>query len=247
MGISSILCHYHCIAALKAYRREITEIALKMVDTCFSMNHRIICLAIIFFLPLVAASFSNTPVLAASNFEAVTVIDQQETDGATSGDASSITRDEINVVAREIWCPLCSGVRLDVCELQACNQMREEIAIQLAQGADTEEIKSYFLAQYGPQILGEPPRSGFNWLAWIVPFASLLGVGLYLFITRRPQNQLDVVVDASDGSPGNYSGARTGKEAAEIAPDGQSHSPKDPTEDTTDYEQLLNNELEKYE
>ncbi|RIK35505.1 MAG: hypothetical protein DCC55_30150 [Chloroflexi bacterium] len=96
-----------------------------------------------------------------------------------------VTADEVNEVARQIWCPLCSGVRLDSCELKACEQMRQEIALKLAAGEDAESIKSYFLAQYGPQILGEPPREGFNWLAWILPFVALGGGAIFLAVRGR--------------------------------------------------------------
>lgn len=98
--------------------------------------------------------------------------------GATAF-AQTPTPDEINRVARELWCPLCAGVRLDVCELKACEQMREVIALKLSQGATPEEIKAYFVEQYGPQVLGEPPREGFTLLAWVLPFAFLAaGAGL---------------------------------------------------------------------
>ncbi len=105
----------------------------------------------------------------------------------------AVTTDQVNAVARQLWCPLCSGVRLDTCDLKACQQMREEIAMKLAQGEDTETIKAYFLAQYGPQVLGEPPRSGFNLLAWILPVVVLGGGAIYLLVrgrflfTRPPQ------------------------------------------------------------
>lgn len=96
-----------------------------------------------------------------------------------------VTADEVNEVARQLWCPLCSGVRLDSCELKACEQMRQEIALKLAAGEDIESIKTYFLAQYGPQILGEPPREGFNWLAWILPFVALGGGAIFLVARGR--------------------------------------------------------------
>lgn len=92
----------------------------------------------------------------------------------------AVTADEVNEVARGIWCPLCSGVRLDACELKACQQMKDVIAIKLAEGEDAESIKAYFVEQYGPQVLGEPPRQGFNWLAWILPVVAVIGGG-YLF------------------------------------------------------------------
>ncbi len=101
-------------------------------------------------------------------------------------DTSAISADRVNEVARGLWCPLCSGVRLDACELKACVQMKEMIAIKLAEGVSEEEIRAYFLEQYGPQVFGEPPRQGFNWLAWILPVVGLLGGGLFVwFVIRR--------------------------------------------------------------
>ena len=103
----------------------------------------------------------------------------------------TVTTEQVTAVARELWCPLCNSVRLDTCELKACEQMREMIAEKLAAGASTAEIKAYFIQQYGPQVLGEPPRQGFNWLAWVVPFAALALAGAWVFYalrrwTRRP-------------------------------------------------------------
>ena len=109
-------------------------------------------------------------------------------------EATGITADEVNSVARDLWCPLCGGrLRLDSCELKACAQMREVIEIKLAEGEDAEAIQDYFLEQYGPQVLGEPPRQGFNWLAWILPVVAVAGGGVFLWLrlqqmanTRRP-------------------------------------------------------------
>ena len=64
----------------------------------------------------------------------------------------TVTADEVNKIASELWCPLCSGVRLDACELKACEQMREEIAIKLEAGEDLATIKQYFLERYGEQV-----------------------------------------------------------------------------------------------
>lgn len=99
--------------------------------------------------------------------------------------AGEVTINQVNEVARELWCPLCSGVRLDVCELKACDQMREEIALKLEEGQSTEQIKRYFVTQYGPQVLGEPPREGFNLLAWILPVLIIFGGGVFVFLGVR--------------------------------------------------------------
>ena len=112
-------------------------------------------------------------------------------DSTAPSDTAEITSDEVNEVARELWCPLCSGVRLDVCELKACDQMREEIAIKLEQGQETAEIKRYFLTQYGPQVLGEPPKEGFNLLAWILPVIMIVGGGAFVLarVQRMKSNR----------------------------------------------------------
>jgi cytochrome c-type biogenesis protein CcmH len=112
-----------------------------------------------------------------------------------------VTPDEVNTVAREIWCPLCSGVRLDACELKACEQMKEVIAIKLAEGEDTESIKAYFVEQYGPQVMGEPPRAGFNWLAWILPALAVV-VGGYFFWRNTQRMMRPAVPLAANGETG---------------------------------------------
>jgi cytochrome c-type biogenesis protein CcmH len=99
--------------------------------------------------------------------------------------AGAITANEVNDVARELWCPLCSGVRLDACELKACAQMKDVIGQKLAEGEDVSSIKTYFVAQYGPQVLGEPPMEGFNWLAWILPVLAMLAGGLFVWSRVR--------------------------------------------------------------
>ncbi len=88
-------------------------------------------------------------------------------------------------MAKQLWCPLCSGVRLDACELKACSQMKEVIGQKLAQGVDVQTIKNYFVAQYGPQVLGEPPLEGFNWLAWVLPVVALIGGGVFVYSRTR--------------------------------------------------------------
>ena len=99
--------------------------------------------------------------------------------------ASTVTPNDVKEVSKQLWCPLCSGVRLDACELKACEQMREVIAVKLSEGESDQEIKNYFVAQYGPQVLGEPPLEGFNWLAWILPVVVMVGGGVFLWFRAR--------------------------------------------------------------
>lgn len=112
-----------------------------------------------------------------------------------------VTSNDVKDVADELWCPLCSGVRLDACELKACEQMRDVIAEKLVAGEPKEEIKNYFVAQYGPQVMGEPPMEGFNWLAWLLPVVALLGGGV--FVWRRMRRMVGAHVEEDAPSTTN--------------------------------------------
>jgi cytochrome c-type biogenesis protein CcmH len=155
-----------------------------------------------------------------------------------------VTPDEVNAVARELWCPLCSGVRLDACELKACDQMKDVIAVKLAEGEDTESIQAYFVEQYGPQVMGEPPRAGFNWLAWILPAVAAV-VGAYFF-WRNTQRMMQPAVSLEQGLG---SGAKVGLQSSvsnEQATMAAQVEAAEKLEDADEYTQKLEEELAKY-
>ncbi len=87
--------------------------------------------------------------------------------------------DDVNEVAKQMYCPVCENIPLDVCDTTACEQWRELIRQKLAEGWTEEQIKDYFVLQYGDRVLAEPPRQGLNWLAYILPPAGFL-VGVYI-------------------------------------------------------------------
>ncbi|MBK8051184.1 MAG: cytochrome c-type biogenesis protein CcmH [Anaerolineales bacterium] len=122
---------------------------------------------------------------------------------APSAAATPVSPDDVNAVAKQLWCPLCSNVRLDSCELKACSQMKDVIAQQLADGTEVQEIKNYFVAQYGPQVLGEPPMEGFNWLAWLLPIAVVIGGAAFIWTRARKMVQTP---KPEDDTPDQISG-----------------------------------------
>jgi cytochrome c-type biogenesis protein CcmH len=93
----------------------------------------------------------------------------------------------VEEVSRELYCPLCTGVRLDNCDLPLCDQMREVIRQKLADGETEQEIKAYFVDQYGETVTGTPPKRGGMILVWILPFLALFaaGCGVYTMTRRR--------------------------------------------------------------
>lgn len=105
----------------------------------------------------------------------VTAVSAQETNPA------NMTDDEVNAIAKQLYCPVCENIPLDVCGTQACEQWRELIRDKLAQGWNEDEIKEYFVLQYGDRVLAEPPRRGFNWLVYIVPPVVFLAGVIILY------------------------------------------------------------------
>lgn len=90
-----------------------------------------------------------------------------------------ITDDQVNVIARQLYCPVCENIPLDVCPTQACAQWRELVREKLAAGWDEKQIKDYFVEQYGERVLGVPPARGINWLVYVVPPIGILG-GIFI-------------------------------------------------------------------
>ena len=65
--------------------------------------------------------------------------------------------------------------------------IRRTIRTSLAAGKSEEAIMAGFVEQYGDRILPEPPRKGFSWMAWIMPFtALLLGFGAVSYVFFHP-------------------------------------------------------------
>ncbi len=79
------------------------------------------------------------------------------------------TDDEVNAVAKGLYCPVCENVPLDVCPTPACKQWRETIRDKLAQGWTQGQIEQFFVDQYGDRALATPPATGLNWLIYLLP------------------------------------------------------------------------------
>jgi len=117
-----------------------------------------------------------------------------------------IPDDAVNAIAKQMYCPVCENIPLDVCGTQACHQWRELIRQRLAEGWSEQQIKDYFVQQYGDRVLAEPPRQGFNWLVYIVPpVVILLGVIVVFSALRkwRMDGEAEKVAAGASSDPMN--------------------------------------------
>jgi cytochrome c-type biogenesis protein CcmH len=94
---------------------------------------------------------------------------------------SVVTDDEVNEVAKDVYCPVCENTPLDVCATQACADWRELIRTKLGEGQSKEEIFDYFGRQYGDGVLANPPNRGVSVIIlWVLPVVLLL-IGALIF------------------------------------------------------------------
>lgn len=100
---------------------------------------------------------------------------------AQENDPNYPSDDEVNAIARQLYCPVCENVPLDVCGTQACAQWRELIREKLIEGWSEDQIKEYFSNQYGDRVLSEPPARGLNWLVYVIPPLVFFAGAFFLY------------------------------------------------------------------
>jgi cytochrome c-type biogenesis protein CcmH/NrfF len=91
-------------------------------------------------------------------------------------------------VEESLTCQCGCGLTVHSCNHLQCGSgepMKKEIAERLARGEGKETILAAFRARYGEKVLSSPTFKGFNWLAWITPFAAVFAGGVTLLIAIR--------------------------------------------------------------
>lgn len=140
--------------------------------------------------------------------------------GVGSPVAPKTTLDE---VSEKLSCRCGCNLVLNRCNHVQCGSaipMRERITREIAEGKTRDEIIAGFVRDMGEEVLAVPPASGFNWSAWIMPFAMLaVGCGLVIvFLRIMLRRRLAPIGETSPVHSGaSPLGAEAGVKSAEIA------------------------------
>jgi cytochrome c-type biogenesis protein CcmH len=79
-------------------------------------------------------------------------------------------------IETELVCPVCHET-LDESTAPIALQMRATIRKRIAQGWTKKQIIDEMVANFGPGVLSEPAKHGFDLLAWVLPIGgALIGV-----------------------------------------------------------------------
>ena len=106
-------------------------------------------------------------------------------------------QDRVNAIAATVKCPVCSGESVAVSDAPASQEIRRQIAEQVQQGQTDGQIRSYYAAKYGEEILLTPSASGINVLVWVLPVVALAVALAFLVIVFRRWND-DAAPHATD-------------------------------------------------
>jgi cytochrome c-type biogenesis protein CcmH len=122
---------------------------------------------------------------------------------ATPPARKSVTPDDVNRIARQLYCPVCENEPLDVCQTSACQQWRAQISQLLSTGQSDQEVIQYFTDRYGLKVLGAPPVNTQTIWLYLLPIVGLLGGGIYVFFLMKRMRARSV---AAPEAPSTESG-----------------------------------------
>ncbi len=93
-----------------------------------------------------------------------------------------------NTLGHKLMCTCGCGQVLMECNHVGCqssDRMRGELMSAMQKGGSDDQILQTFVEKYGPVVLAAPTKTGFNRVAWIMPYLTLaLGLLLTAVLVR---------------------------------------------------------------
>jgi cytochrome c-type biogenesis protein CcmH len=90
-------------------------------------------------------------------------------------------------------CTCGCGQLLLKCNHLGCSsldKMSNQLRAALDRGDNDDLILQGFVQDYGPTVLAAPAATGFNYVAWVMPFIALaVGVAFVVFVVRTWKNR----------------------------------------------------------
>jgi cytochrome c-type biogenesis protein CcmH len=113
-----------------------------------------------------------------------------------------VTADDVNKIAKQMYCPVCENEPLDACRTAACQQWRAQIGQMLGEGQSEQQIKDYFVSRYGARVLAQPPAEGTSLWLYALPIVGLIvGAVIVIWFMRRLRARGAQAVAATPAQP----------------------------------------------
>lgn len=95
--------------------------------------------------------------------------------GVTRDGGPQTQQERIDGITRRLACPTCDGESVYVSQASAAENIRDEVARQVATGRlDDDEIVALIESRFGGRVLLVPRASGVDALVWALPVAVLV-------------------------------------------------------------------------
>ncbi len=96
-------------------------------------------------------------------------------------------------LGHRMMCPCGCGQILLECNHVGCqysDKMRDQLVAVIDKGYNDDLILQGFVQEYGPTVIAAPTTTGFNRVAWIMPFAALaFGITFVIYVVRLWKNR----------------------------------------------------------
>lgn len=121
----------------------------------------------------------------------------------------TVTADDVNAIAKKLYCPVCENIPLDNCGTAACADWRYEIQLQLEAGVTEQEIIDDFVYRFGDRVVGTPQDPLLRAISLAIPWLFTIIGGLsviFLLVRIRLQKSKNVSEPSnlSDDSTDHY-------------------------------------------
>lgn len=116
-----------------------------------------------------------------------------------------VTDDQVNAIAKKLYCPVCENITLDTCGTAACADWRYEIRLQLEQGKSEQEIVDDFVNRFGDRVVGTPQDAVLRALSLVTPWVIIGGLLLllgWMLLSRQRKQSAPAPVSATPNGSG---------------------------------------------
>jgi cytochrome c-type biogenesis protein CcmH len=120
---------------------------------------------------------------------------------ATAAATREVTANDVNRVSRGLYCPVCQNVPLEVCETTACERWREQVRELLQQGYTDEQIRQYFVQNFGSKTVGTPTDMTSQILTIALPLGLIAAIGAGIAITLIGWRRIKLNAPQSESAP----------------------------------------------
>jgi cytochrome c-type biogenesis protein CcmH len=103
--------------------------------------------------------------------------------------APSTPADRVDAISAELRCPVCQGLSVRDSPSETAREMRDLVAVRVAQGRSDEQIRDEFRSSYGDWVLLSPPLLGWTGVVWVVPVAAVVAGALVAAGVLRRRTQ----------------------------------------------------------